>query len=263
MELGKKLKQARLEAGLSQRQLCGDTITRNMLSQIENGSAKPSLATLQILSARLGKPVSYFWEDAPSENLGLLHRAQQADAAKAMEILKDYLPDDPIGDDWYYLLLSRCCMDLAEEALREKRVALAQSLVEEAEDAGAKSQNFQAFYGQRLILLKYKAGVGDALSLSAALPDNTDQMLLRAAAALQQNDPKQCLAYLQVTDRQTEDVILLRADALVQSKAYAEAADCFLQLEDAMGQTVYPRLELCYREMGDFKKAYEYACKQR
>ena len=31
MELGEKLKQARLALGLSQRQLCGDTITRNML----------------------------------------------------------------------------------------------------------------------------------------------------------------------------------------------------------------------------------------
>ena len=29
MELGEKLRNARLEAGLSQRQLCGDAITRN------------------------------------------------------------------------------------------------------------------------------------------------------------------------------------------------------------------------------------------
>ena len=34
--LGQRLKEARIEAGLSQRQLCGDTITRNMLSQIES-----------------------------------------------------------------------------------------------------------------------------------------------------------------------------------------------------------------------------------
>ena len=63
MELGEKLKQARLEAGLSQRQLCGEEITRNMLSLIENGSAKPSMKTLQYLAARLGKPVSYLLEE--------------------------------------------------------------------------------------------------------------------------------------------------------------------------------------------------------
>ena len=62
MELGEKLRQARLEAGLSQRQLCGDHITRNMLSLIEHGTAKPSMDTLKLLAARRGKPVIFFLE---------------------------------------------------------------------------------------------------------------------------------------------------------------------------------------------------------
>ena len=49
MDLGEKLKKVRLEAGLSQRQVCGERITRNMLSQIENGSARPSMDTLRYL----------------------------------------------------------------------------------------------------------------------------------------------------------------------------------------------------------------------
>ena len=60
MELGDKLRQARLDAGLTQRQLCGDRITRNMLSQIENGLARPSMQTLRYLAGQLKKPVSYF-----------------------------------------------------------------------------------------------------------------------------------------------------------------------------------------------------------
>ena len=63
MELGEKIRCARQEAGLSQRQLCGSEITRNMLSLIENGSAKPSMKTLQYLAARLGKNVSFFLEE--------------------------------------------------------------------------------------------------------------------------------------------------------------------------------------------------------
>ena len=55
MELGQRLKQARLQAGLSQRQLCGEEVTRNMLSQIENGTARPSMARLAYFAARLGK----------------------------------------------------------------------------------------------------------------------------------------------------------------------------------------------------------------
>ena len=45
MELGEKLRLTRLEAGLSQRALCGDEITRNMLSRIENGAARPSMVS--------------------------------------------------------------------------------------------------------------------------------------------------------------------------------------------------------------------------
>ena len=63
MELGKKLRAARQEAALSQRERCGDQITRNMLSQIENGAARPSMDTLQYLAGRLGKSVSFFLED--------------------------------------------------------------------------------------------------------------------------------------------------------------------------------------------------------
>ena len=66
MELGEKIRQARQEAGLSQRQLCDGEITRNMLSQIEHGTAKPSMKTLTFLASRLGKPVGYFLdEDVP------------------------------------------------------------------------------------------------------------------------------------------------------------------------------------------------------
>ena len=60
MELGQRIKQARLEAGLSQRQLAGEQMTRNMLSCLEHDKAKPSLDTLVYLSQALGKPVGYF-----------------------------------------------------------------------------------------------------------------------------------------------------------------------------------------------------------
>ena len=263
MELGEKLKQARLEAGLSQRQLCGEIITRNMLSQIENGSAKPSFATLQALSARLGKPASYFWKDAPSENMEVLHRAQQADSMKAIEILQAYLPDDPMLDNWYYLLMIRCCIDLAEKALAEGRTALAQNYLHQAQESCAKVPGWEGLYSQQLTLLQYRAGSVYAVSAAKRLPDNTEEMLLRAAAALAQQDAQLCLACLAAADRQTDDVLLLRADAWMQTKAYADAAQCYHQLEKNMGHTVYPKLEACYRELGDFQKAYEYACKQR
>ena len=96
MELGKRLKEVRLALGLSQRELCGDEITRNMLSQIENGSAKPSMDTLKYLAARLGKPVSYFLEEetVTSPNQDVMHRAREAyrmgDWRLVLAMLEDY-----------------------------------------------------------------------------------------------------------------------------------------------------------------------------
>ncbi len=263
MELGQKLKQARLEAGLSQRQLCGDTITRNMLSQIENGAAKPSFATLQVLSARLGKPISYFWEDAPSENLALLHKVQQTEPAQALTLLQQYLSPDPMLDEWYHLLFCQCAMAAAEQALRENRTEYARSLLLQAEDHQKQTLQFGGLCRHQLLLLQHKAGIADARSVANALPDNTEEMLLRASAALSDGNAEVCLACLQAADRQTADVLLLRGDALMQKQAYAGAADCFHALETLLPAQVYPRLEACYRELGDYKQAYDYACKQR
>ena len=258
MELGEKLKQARLEAGLSQRQLCGDTITRNMLSQIENGTAKPSLATLQVLSARLGKPINYFWEDAPSENLSILHRAGQLPLEQALNLLQSYLIGDPILDEGYYLLSCRCQMDLAEQAISENRMGYARSLLEQAKQSGEHAAAFDQLFRRRLTFLRFTAGEDIPVS---ELPDNTEEMLLRASAALQQGDPQKCLACLLAADRQTEKALLLKGDAYIALKQYDEAIACFSELTET--KALYPKLETCYRELGDFQKAYEYACKQR
>ena len=82
MELGQRLRQARLEAGLSQRQLCGEEITRNMLSLIENGAAKPSMKTLRYLADQLGKPLSFFLDEAAPEHDRILEAAHALDRAE-------------------------------------------------------------------------------------------------------------------------------------------------------------------------------------
>jgi transcriptional regulator with XRE-family HTH domain len=118
MTMGEKLRAARLEAGLSQRQLCQGLVTRNMLSQIENGSAKPSLPTLQVLAQRLNKNVQYFLEDDPSPAFGnrdeaLIHWAledlQNGQAERAVHLLAAL--EHPGGNAWH---LARGCLLTAQ-----------------------------------------------------------------------------------------------------------------------------------------------------
>ena len=59
MTLGQKIKKHRQALGLTQKALAGDEITRNMLSQIENDSALPSVGTLKMLAEKLDVPCGY------------------------------------------------------------------------------------------------------------------------------------------------------------------------------------------------------------
>ena len=143
MELGEKLRAARLEAGLSQRQLCGDTITRNMLSQIENGAARPSMDTLRYLAAQLGKTVSYFLEDqaVTSPNQALMAQARNAYASgeygQAQELLVQYKAPDPVFDWEYRLLHALCLMELAKQTMEDGRRLYAEELLHQAAEAGS------------------------------------------------------------------------------------------------------------------------------
>lgn len=124
MEIGQKLREARLAAGLSQRVLCGDVITRNMLSQIENGVAKPSMATLQYLAGRLGKPVGYFLEEQTvlSPNTGTMTLARGAYAHRrhdrVLKILEGYQGPDPLFDQEKTYLFALSGLAYAEQILQ-------------------------------------------------------------------------------------------------------------------------------------------------
>ena len=56
MTLGQRIRQARIDRGMTQKQLVGDHITRNMLSKIENDSATPSVRTLEYIASRRSLP---------------------------------------------------------------------------------------------------------------------------------------------------------------------------------------------------------------
>lgn len=139
MDLGEKIRQARLEAGLSQRQLCGDVITRNMLSQIESGKARPSMATLQYLAAQLGQTVGYFLEEtgAVSANVDMMRQARQAyihrDYAAALQTLEQYRRPDELFDQEYSYLLALNALGLAKDWLEQGSALEAVPLLEQVD----------------------------------------------------------------------------------------------------------------------------------
>jgi len=257
LELAEKLKNARLEAGFSQRQLCGDTITRNMLSQIENGTAHPSMQTLRFLAARLGKPVSYFLEEEGvlQPNRGCMEAARKAqaagDAQGVLRALEAWQPDSDTREE-KCLLEFLAKLTLAREALAREQLPYAASLLREL--LTQEGVYITSALRQEANLLLAQSGA------SVHLPSPDLLLLLHARQALAENDPHRAIRLLDgVSDTRAPLWSLLRGQALQAQGAYAAAAEHYHRAEEAFPSQSIAALEICYRELGDYKRAYEYA----
>lgn len=222
MELGEKIRRARLEAGLSQRQLCGEEITRNMLSLIENGAAKPSMKTLRYLADQLGKPLSFFLDDAAPEHDRILESAR--------------------------------ALDQAEEALAAGKDIYAAELLEKV--------TWPRLRREKLLLCAKLPGA-KLTEVAAQLPSLDEELLLRAEAALTDGLPDRCEhLLLAVEDPASPRWQLLMGRLCMARLDWARAAEYLEGAEYAYPDTTR-LLEACFRELGDYKRAYEYACKGR
>lgn len=137
MTLGQKIKAARLEKGMTQKEVVGDYITRNMLSKIENDSATPSVRTLEYLAQALDLPPGYFLSGAQISDGLVPDGLDEARAAfrerRWLDCIAALKADHTAGtSDEGYLLHARAGANAAEQALAEGRLNEARELAETA-----------------------------------------------------------------------------------------------------------------------------------
>src|SRR5438874_8210319 len=132
--LGRRVRQARQELGLSLAAVAGDDFSRAFLNQVELGRAQPSTQTLRIIAHRLQRPIDYFLEDPGESTAALelalaeaemgLHRGEPARAESLMtRLLARPLPID---------LRTRAQLTLAVAQLKQGRPQDARPVLEEA-----------------------------------------------------------------------------------------------------------------------------------
>lgn len=66
-EIGKRIKKARKEAGMTQKDVARDDFTTSFLCQVEKGLINPSLKSLKTIAGRVGKPLIYFFPELESD----------------------------------------------------------------------------------------------------------------------------------------------------------------------------------------------------
>jgi transcriptional regulator with XRE-family HTH domain len=146
--LGERLREARIASGLSQAQLGAPYFTRAHVSAIELGKIRPAMRSLEHLAGKLGKPASYFLDDAATERgrkerdlelaaiAGLLTFAGAAEALRRIEKLTE-AGDLTVRETCRLRLYQGTALDLLHRGVDAiKALTVAQRLAKELGDAG-------------------------------------------------------------------------------------------------------------------------------
>ena len=120
MNIGEKIRELRVAKLMTQSELAGTKITRNMLSCIENGSAQPSLSTILYIAGRLNVPVGFLLAEEGDEvvyqkinSMSNIKKAYTAGDWRGCRSL--CLSGCPQPDDEISLLLAKCDTEIAVE----------------------------------------------------------------------------------------------------------------------------------------------------
>ena len=271
MHIGEKIKKARRSLGLTQDQLAGEQISRNMLSKIETGAAKPSLKTLEYLAGRLNIPSAYLCGDNLDIGLfekdGVISEIYEAYAAKRYASCINRAKRLSDTDNEISYILCECYFKDGLSALRRGSLSTAKA-----------SLNLSLDYSQKTVLdtshitAKIPMYLSICNNISSPLlefePSDVEEQLLKNAdyeylkylsldmdfdyknSALREH----ISAKKEIKQRNYQGAITLLNSALdyVRSGEY-DAYTVF---------GIYSDLEICYKQLSDFEKAYSFASKK-
>ena len=86
MEIGQKIKQLRIQKGLTLEELASRSeLTKGFLSQMERDLTSPSIATLNDILEALGTTLAEFFKEEKEEQARIRKEAERAEAKKKAE----------------------------------------------------------------------------------------------------------------------------------------------------------------------------------
>ena len=271
MTTGEKIKAARIHRSMTQSELAGDKITRNMLSIIESGKANPSTETVRYLADRLELPVSYLLSD--EDDLSFYLKKDLMNEIKMAFIEKKY----------------KECIDLISR-ISEYDDELSYILAVSHFEMGATMVRFGALQSARMHLDESnkfcKSTIYDTTRYEATIPlyvaiaQNINAPLLELDVNGYDNLARIGFDYelykymtgdsnFEYTNKHYE--IHLDARSKIKERRYSEAITLLKTIEDNKSKyvysvymmlSVYADIDNCYKQMRDFENAHKYTTKR-
>ena len=271
MTLGEKIKSERRRLGLSQTQLAGDKITRNMISAIESDKANPSISTLSYLAERLSLSLSYLFSDADDAHIQrryalIVDAKNDFKDARYKECIEKILNIGFVDDELAYML-AISYFNLAKSAV----------LLGEVSEAKRCFLDFEKYADMTV----YDISVQKSLTVMySALASNIQSPLLdfdikAFEDGLRLGFDFEFYKYLmQDFDYKYTNITFARhleAKNAIKERKYNTAISLLKSIENEKNANsynayvvlgVYNDLENCYKQLFDYENAYRYATKR-
>jgi transcriptional regulator with XRE-family HTH domain len=281
-DIGEKIKKLRLQRNMTQSDLAGDQITRNMLSRVENGAALPSLPTVWYLAERLGVPAGFLLAEGDDDRLwrkmnridDIRRLLRSGNARICLELCREDAREGQ-ADDEIYLIMAQCALSLAREEFDAGHLHEACTLLDHALDyAGHTMYDASAIRQTAALYFRFMNRLSSML-YSDVLTDTDDSLFgseddfgryVLAREALEAGEMRRVEAYWQGGREEDPWCRHLSAHAAMLRGEYAAAGEVLLRLlhaESARSEVLmyclFCDLEICCREQSDFRGAYEYS----
>ena len=278
--IGEKIRRLRLHRKMTQSELAGDQITRNMLSCIENGAALPSLPTVWYLAERLGVPAGFLLAEGDDDRIwrkmneitDIKRVFERGDPRICLALCRGCAEE---ADDEIFMIMAQCSLMIAQEELDAGHLRLCCAALDEAVATCERSMyNTQMIKHTAALYFRFLRGLSQSLYPESAL--DVDDCFLGAAQpfcryilareALEARESSRVEQYLQSADENDPWSLLLRAHRDTVNGDFEQAhllLNRLLHAENASSRPlvyyVFCDLEICCRETGDFRGAYEYS----
>lgn len=271
MTIGEKIKARRQSLNITQAKLCGEVITRNMLSEIECGKATPSVNTLIYLAEQLDVPAAYLLSE--DDDIDFFEKKKRIEKIKELYSAEKYAECIkltavlPSPDDELNYILAKCHFYLGKKSVLSGALITAKEHLAKAKD-----------YSERTI---YQTDDIDHLLLMYnALAANIQSPLLEfdIKAFEAGIDPDYELEFYRyiVSDYDypfKNPIFSKHAEAkrLIKARLYNEALKILEKIINEKNPKtynsyvmfgVYSDMELCSKQLANFEAAYKYASKR-
>lgn len=232
MKTGERIRRLRERKQMTQSELAGECVSRNMLSLIENGRATPSIQTLEALAEKLKTTPAFLLADE-REEVALLKQTRISDIRLAFsgknyriaaDLCRRLYEEGMDQDDEIDLILSESLFETAKEILLSDRVREAARLFDETVFYAMRT----VYYTDHLLSAVWTYFEYMGMLSPSLVSENLDETMVVDVSVAPQNDL--FCRYIPILLSDGEQTVTLRAE----DPPYARLMEIHLRVKSHM-----------------------------